>query len=82
MRQYSSNSKSGQKNTLIKPSNVDNNNRSATGFRRNTSNSTLARGSSEVRGQHSLNNKNRYNSCTSIDYQRKERSASHMTSVD
>ena len=66
--------------SISKTGNVDHN-RSNSGFKRNTSNSAL--GKVEQKSQHGLNNKNRYSSsCASIDYSRKERSASHLTSTE
>lgn len=63
---------------------IDHINRPSTGIKRNGSNVTIAKvNNSDVRGvQHSLNNKNRYSSCTSIDYQRRDKSVSHMGSVE
>lgn len=58
-------------------------NRSVTGIKRNTSNGALIKNSID-RNSNSLNSKNRYNSCASIDASKKEkeRSMSHLSSVD
>jgi hypothetical protein len=57
--------------------------RCETGVKRNISNSALGRGTGEIKGSSEhLNNKSRYNSCTSIDYQRKERSSSHLVTAE
>lgn len=54
-------------------------NRSEMAVKRNISNASLSKAGLENKSTSEyLNNKNRYNSCTSIDYQRKER-ISQMT---
>lgn len=56
--------------------------RSLAGIKRNVSNVTLSKGGEGRVSNHSLNAKNRYNSCTSMEPQKRERSVSHMNSVD
>ena len=82
LRQCNSQGKTPQRTSLCKPHHQDAHNRSVASFKRNTSNTALARGTSETKGQHSLNNKNRYNSCASIDYQKKERNVSQYGSTE
>jgi hypothetical protein len=63
--------------------NQEHHNRSVTGIKRNTSNAALAKNSVD-RNSHSLNSKNRYNSCASIDASKKDnnRSVSHLASTE
>jgi len=56
----------------LKVGSLDKMNKSELGGKRNISNASLTKGAGELKpnGEY-LNNKNRYNSCTSIDYQRR-----------
>jgi hypothetical protein len=67
----------------LKMPNADRVNRSETGIKRNVSNAMLVKGIGEQQRSHyeSLNGKNKNNSCTSINYQSRQRATSHTTSV-
>jgi hypothetical protein len=77
--------KGGVKTPLTsKTFNHEKNNRSELPIKRNPSNSFLSKPTQERenRGNYdSLNNKTRYNSCTAINYQKRQRSTSHFTSA-
>lgn len=63
----------------LKMTSLDKMNRSDLANKRNVSNASLNKGTNDVKHQSDyLNNKNRYNSCTSIDYQRRERATSQI----
>jgi hypothetical protein len=86
---------SGQKSPLQLKTNVrtplasktynqDKNNRSELPIKRNPSNSFLTKASQERENRvnyESLSNKTRYNSCTAINLQKRQRSSSHLASV-
>jgi hypothetical protein len=76
--------KTGQRTPMtMKMTSVDKMHRADTSVKRNVSNTALGRVSGEIRSNHEhLTNKNRYNSCTSIDYQKGVKSVSHMVSAD
>lgn len=60
----------------------DQQNRNISSIKRNISNGTLTKGNEQRRGNpQSLNNKNRYSSCASID-NRRDRSISHGVSIE
>jgi hypothetical protein len=62
----------------LKMNSLDKMNRSELTAKRNVSNASLNKGTEAKSNGEYLNNKSRYNSCTSIDYQRKERAASQV----
>jgi hypothetical protein len=67
-----------------KPFNNDKNTRSECPIKRNTSNALLSKPPQEKEARsnyESLNNKTRYNSCTAINFQKRQRSTSHFTSA-